>query len=148
MKWSESKNIVWKVDLPGLGASTPIVWKDLVLVQTAEPVGEEFSSKQKLKEWQAGGRAVFEGQSYVLSKRSQQFILLALDRKTGQERWRRVLAEAHPHEGVHPTNTWASASPVTDGKHILAFFGFRGLYMLDMRGQVIWRKESVTAFAI
>jgi len=68
-------------------------------------------------------------------------MLLALDRKTGEERWRRVLAEAHPHEGVHPTNTWASASPMTDGKHILAFFGSRGLYMLDMRGQVVWQRD-------
>jgi outer membrane protein assembly factor BamB len=141
VEWSESKNVAWKVDVPGLGASTPIIWKDLILIQTAEPAGGKLTSSQSLKEWQVEGRALFEGQQYVISTRRQQFVLLALDRETGKERWRRTLHEEHPHEGIHPTNTWASASPATDGEHILAFFGSWGLFVLDMEGKLIWKKD-------
>lgn len=35
VEWSETKNIRWKIEIPGRGLSTPIVWGDLVFVQTA-----------------------------------------------------------------------------------------------------------------
>lgn len=34
-QWSEEKNIRWKTSIPGHGLSTPIVWGDLVFIQTA-----------------------------------------------------------------------------------------------------------------
>jgi outer membrane protein assembly factor BamB len=48
---------------------------------------------------------------------------------------------ATPHEAGHVTASYASASPVTDGAHVLAFFGSYGLYCLDMNGTVIWKKD-------
>jgi outer membrane protein assembly factor BamB len=69
------------------------------------------------------------------------FIILALDRRTGGVLWQRDLCEQLPHEGGHRDAGQASNSPVTDGKHIIAYFGSRGLYCLDMRGQVIWEKD-------
>ena len=39
------------------------------------------------------------------------------------------------------TNTQASASPITDGEHIIAFFGSRGLHCLDMQGKLVWSKD-------
>jgi outer membrane protein assembly factor BamB len=46
-----------------------------------------------------------------------------------------------PHEGTHPTGTWASNSAVTDGVHVIAFFGSRGLYCYDMDGNLQWQKD-------
>ena len=46
-----------------------------------------------------------------------------------------------PHESGHQTASQASASPVTDGEHIWASFGSRGLYCLDKNGKVIWEKD-------
>jgi outer membrane protein assembly factor BamB len=31
-EWSETKNIVWKLKLPGMGSATPVVWGDLIFV--------------------------------------------------------------------------------------------------------------------
>src|SRR4051812_34112015 len=42
VEWSESKNVRWKVALPGKGHSTPVVWNDRVFVTTAVAVGEAF----------------------------------------------------------------------------------------------------------
>ncbi len=35
-EWSSDKHIVWKVALPGVGWSQPVVWGDKVFVTTAE----------------------------------------------------------------------------------------------------------------
>src|SRR5690349_2155167 len=40
-EWSETKNVRWKVAIPGEGAATPVVWGDQVFVQTAIPTGKE-----------------------------------------------------------------------------------------------------------
>jgi outer membrane protein assembly factor BamB len=34
-KWSSTENVLWKIDLPGKGASTPIVWEDRIIVTCA-----------------------------------------------------------------------------------------------------------------
>ena len=71
----------------------------------------------------------------------QQFTIFALNRADGKVLWKRVLREEQPHEGTHPTGTWASSSAATDGKTVLAFFGSRGLYALDMDGKLLWEKD-------
>jgi len=73
--------------------------------------------------------------------RSHRFIVIALDRKSGDEVWRRTVAEAFPHEGGHTSGTLASHSPITDGERVYAFFGSRGLHALDWKGEVLWKAE-------
>ena len=51
-------------------------------------------------------------------------MLLCFDRKSGKLLWEKVARVATPHEGHHPQyGSFASNSPVTDGKHVIAFFG-------------------------
>jgi outer membrane protein assembly factor BamB len=114
VEWSETKNVKWKVEIPGLGSSTPVVWGDRLFVQTAVPTGE-------------GGK--------------QRFLVVAIGRQDGKVLWQRVVREEAPHEGHHATNTYASASALTDGQHVYAFFGSRGLYALDLGGNVKWEKD-------
>jgi outer membrane protein assembly factor BamB len=140
--WSEKENVRWKVPVPGRGASTPIVWGDTIYLQTAVPTGELKDTKQSFTvDFQKTGENIYKGQSYVQSRQDHAFQLLALDRATGATRWTRTVRVEQPKEGRHPTNTWASASPATDGEHIVAFFGSRGLYALDMTGTVLWEKD-------
>jgi outer membrane protein assembly factor BamB len=113
VEWSESKNVKWKVEIPGLGSGTPVVWGDRIYVQTAVP-GE-------------GGK--------------QRFTVLAASRADGKILWQRVVREEAPHEGHHATSTFASASALTDGQQVYAFFGSRGLYALDLNGNVKWEKD-------
>ena len=39
--WSESKNVQWKVKLPGSGTATPIIWNNQVFIQTAINAGKK-----------------------------------------------------------------------------------------------------------
>ena len=34
-EWSTTKNIKWKVEVPGIGSSSPVIWGDQVFVTTA-----------------------------------------------------------------------------------------------------------------
>src|SRR6185436_16717533 len=70
------------------------------------------------------------------------FDLICLDRKTGTVLWQRTARTATPHEGVHPRyGSFASNSPVTDGKFVYAFFGSRGIFCYDLDGKPIWEKD-------
>jgi outer membrane protein assembly factor BamB len=144
IKWSEDNNVRWKRELPGEGASTPIVWGDMVYVQTAIPVkssaseGVEESQGESNNERRGRGR---RGHRSRKPKKPYKFVVMALERKTGKPVWERVVCEQTPHEGNHSHGSVASPSPVTDGKHIYAYFGSRGLYCLTMKGEVVWGKD-------
>ncbi|MEM1294123.1 MAG: PQQ-binding-like beta-propeller repeat protein [Verrucomicrobiota bacterium] len=133
MVWSDTENVRWKVDLPGLGHSSPIVWNHRVFLTSAIPFGDP------LPEPKFSGR---EGAHNNLPiSRKQRFVVLAVDRLTGEMLWETPVHEALPHEGGHETGSLASASIVTDGELIYAFFGSYGLYCLDFEGTQIWSVE-------
>src|SRR5215203_2062848 len=95
--WSESKNIRWKVEIPGRGSASPIVWGDRVYVLTAVPVAKDGDPHAP-----RGGLPV---------RGAHRYALMALDRKTGKVVWEQTTREAEPHEASHNDNgTWASSS--------------------------------------
>ncbi len=134
--WSEGKNVAWKIEIPGKGSASPIVWDDNVYVLTAVPFGEPVAPETPLEGSQGGRRP-----RGIQPSQAQQFTILAIRRADGGIAWQKILREAVPHEGTHATATWASNSPVTDGEHIFAYFGSHGLYCLDMQGNLIWEKD-------
>lgn len=140
LEWSRSKNLRWKVEIPGLGHASPIVWGDCVYVQTAIKTSQEVKPKQSAEQ-PAQQRRGRDWMGSVTPTHIHKFVILALDRRTGEVIWQTTLCEALPHEGGHQDASQASNSPVTDGEHIIAYFGSRGLYCLDMLGQVIWKKR-------
>lgn len=70
-----------------------------------------------------------------------QFKVIALDRGTGKVLWESLAREERPHEGHHPSHGYADASPVTDGSHLYASFGSRGIYCYDLEGNKIWETD-------
>jgi len=72
-----------------------------------------------------------------------EFKLLCFDRSTGELTWEQTATEATPHQGAHGTNSFASASPCTDGKHVYAHFGSRGLYCYTMAGELKWKRDDL-----
>lgn len=211
VEWSETKNVRWKVEIPGSGHATPIVWGDRVYVQTAIKTDKEVKPDPNAQpeapaepeagrerrgrrgqgrdadrgrrdrgdgdgtrgggprdELQDGGDRQDRGDRTGRGRgrgdrqgRGNQprrgrrggrrgrakpthiykFSMLALDRQTGKVIWQRDVIEELPHEAGHQTNTLAPASPVTDGKHLYAYFGSRGLFCLDMDGKIVWKKD-------
>ncbi|HVA46793.1 MAG TPA: PQQ-binding-like beta-propeller repeat protein [Pirellulales bacterium] len=132
IEWSETKNVRWKVALPGLGHSTPIVWGDRVFLTAAVPYGDPMPPRPSTAPGNHDNLPV---------TRRQRFVALALDRGDGHILWQRELREALPHEQGHHTASLASHSPVTDGERLFAFFGSFGLYCLDLDGEVLWQKD-------
>lgn len=128
VEWSETKNIRWKVEVPGRGSGTPVIWGDRIFVLSAVPVVENGAASHEPR---GGGARV-----------PHKFVVMALDRKTGRMVWERVAREHTPHEGSHPQwGTWASSSAMTDGERVYAFFDSFGLYAYDMNGKLLWEKD-------
>lgn len=138
LEWSESKNIKWKVDLPGSGNATPIVWDDKVFILTAIPTGKKVAVEEPpLETPPQEGPQARRGRAPKPTE-VLQFAVLCLDRATGKPLWKRIAREEVPHEGHHRDASFASCSPATDGKHLLAYFGSRGLYCYDLEGDLKW----------
>lgn len=132
LTWSETNNLRWKIPLPGKSHSSPIVSGNSVFLLNAVPVGEA----QKPVYDNAPG----VHDSVPVTHRHQ-FTAMAISRRDGKVLWQNILREEFPHEGGHTTGSLASASPVTDGERLYAFFGSRGLYCLDLSGKLVWQKN-------
>lgn len=132
VEWSETKNVRWKVALPGKGHSTPIVWGDRIYLTTAIPFGEKLPPKHSTAPGTHDGVPVIQ---------RHEFVVLAVDRRDGRILWQKSVHKKLPHEGGHYTGSLASNSAVTDGEHVFAFFGSHGLYCLDLNGGVKWQKQ-------
>ena len=129
IEWSETKNIRWKVEIPGRGTGSPVVWDDRIFVLTAVPVGID-------------PEAAHEPRGGLRQRGVHRFVVMALNRSDGSIIWERTVREEEPHEATHAGNgTWASGSAVTDGEHVFAYFESRGIYALDLDGNLLWEKD-------
>jgi outer membrane protein assembly factor BamB len=114
--WSENENIKWKVEVPGESLSSPVIWENKIFFLTAIKANDPDTHK---------------------------FDILCLDRGTGKILWQKTAKEDAPHEGHHDSSSFASYSPVTDGKNVWASFGSRGIYCYDMDGNLKWSKPLI-----
>ena len=135
IEWSETRNVQWKVPLPGRGTATPIIWDDQVFILTAIPTGKKVEVKPDAVP-PGPNAARIEPPNEI-----QRFTVIALDRATGKTRWQQTAREKAPHEGYHRDHGYASGSPVTDGKHLVAYFGSHGLFCYDLAGRLLWQKD-------
>jgi outer membrane protein assembly factor BamB len=133
LEWdvASGKHIAWKTELPGLGLSSPIIWGNHIFLTTA------ISSNPKM---------VFESAlKGELDRRQdeaeQEFRVLAVDKKSGRVVWNVLAGKSKPRVLRHPDNSYASPTPATDGKYLVAFFGSEGLYCFDLKGKLIWKKD-------
>lgn len=118
LTWSETHNLRWRLPIPGRGFSTPVIWDDKLFLTTAIPTGR-------------GGDAG-----------EHRLEVLAVSRVSGQIVWQRTAATVTPHEGYHRTyGSFASHAPATDGRRLYVFFGSRGLFVYDLAGTLLWRKD-------
>jgi outer membrane protein assembly factor BamB len=140
LTWSETEHVKWKTKIPGFGTSTPIIWGDRVFILTAIPTGKKSDGKPtEAPPSSSEGRS--RGMRSEAPTQVYQFAVLCLDRKTGKVLWQKTAREELPHEGHHQSHGFASASPVTDGQVLLAYFGSRGLHCYDLEGQLQWTND-------
>ncbi|MBL9083459.1 MAG: PQQ-binding-like beta-propeller repeat protein [Planctomycetales bacterium] len=99
--WSDDQNgkqenIVWKVPLPGVGHSSPVVWDNVIFLTTC---------------------LVDQGDGKTPTDR----LLMCLDKTTGKEKWRQSVCKS-PLEKKHTLNSFASGTPTTDGQSVFVTF--------------------------
>ncbi len=131
-RWSDEENVVWRVEVPGRGHSSPIVWDDRIFLTTAydqfldEPIEQILS--------QSGDRV-------FLDEREQVRSVLCFRRSDGELLWETFVPYvAAPEEGW-PKSSYASSTPVTDGQRVYAYFGNHGLLAVDFDGNVVWHND-------
>jgi outer membrane protein assembly factor BamB len=140
LTWSRTRNIKWKVRVPGQGSSSPIVWGDKIFFLTAIDTGRPGTSAP------VPGIAVDPNAPppFHRGKRPKTFYrfdVVCLNRATGRILWERTARKEVPHEGHSPEHGFASSSPVTDGTHVWAAFGSRGVHCYDVNGVHTWSRD-------
>jgi outer membrane protein assembly factor BamB len=123
-----NENILWRIPIPGLAHSSPVIWADRIFVASA------ISSR---------GNATFKPGLYgdgdaSEDRSSHKWMLYAIDKRTGKMLWDRVAFEGEPRNKRHIKSTYASASPATDGRIVVAWFGSEGVHAYDMDGNRLW----------
>lgn len=127
-KWSTTENVAWKTIIPGHGWSSPIAWGDRIFVTAVVPAGD-IETPQK---------GLYFGGERPAPKIEHRWIVYAIDFATGRIVWQREAHRGIPPEARHVKNTYASETPVTDGKHVYVSFGNIGLFAYDFSGNVVW----------
>ena len=130
--WSETENVVWKTDIPGLGWSSPVIWNDHVFLTSAVSAGEEEQPVPGL----------YDEHDHIAANGVHRWMVYDLDVETGTIRWQRELHSELPRLRRHIKNSYASETPVTNGERLFVYFGNIGLVSaLDMDGNVLWRQD-------
>ena len=131
--WSATQNVAWKTALDGFAWSSPIVWNDTVFVTSV--VGNEPKPEPNANAGQphTGGAVRAPSGSY-------RWILYAIDVETGRIRWERLLHQGVPSNVKQSKNTYASETPVTDGRRVYVYHASAGLFAVDFSGRIEWSR--------
>ncbi len=127
----KSVNTRWKIEVPGLAHSSPVVWGDKVFISTAVTSGAKDETRFGL----------YGDVAPVKDDPKHTWKVYALDKQTGKILWERIAYEGIPKVKRHPKSTHADSTPATDGKHLVVLFGSHGLYTYDMKGKLLWKQD-------
>jgi outer membrane protein assembly factor BamB len=128
--WSTTENVVWRIDVPGWGWSSPIIWGDRIFVTSA--VGEHGREDIVVGGY-PGGR--------VHPDDVHRWMTYCLDFDTGTVLWEQEAWKGVPPQQRHPRNSYASETPVTDGARVYSYFANIGLFCYDLDGNRLWERR-------
>ena len=110
LEWSESRNVVWKTPVPGLGWSSPVVAGERVWLTTATEEPRAMSLR-----------------------------VLAFDAETGREVVNVEVFRIRPDPYLNPKNSYASPTPIVEGDRVYVHFGKNGTAALTTSGEIVWK---------
>ncbi len=133
VQWNEEaqNNILWKVPIPGISHSSPVIWGDKVFITTA--VSSDTSAVLRV-----GLYGDVKPDADVSEHRWEVY---CLDRKSGKILWQQLAHQGVPQVKRHTKATQSNSTPVTDGQYLVALFGAEGMYCYDMDGKLLWKKD-------
>lgn len=124
-------NIKWKVAVPGLGLSSPVIWDNKLFITTAVSKSDNSGFKP----------GIYGDVGSVNDASVHEWKVMCYDKNTGRLIWERTSYTGIPAIKRHPKSSHANPSVATDGRHVVAFFGSEGLYCYDMNGNLLWKKD-------
>ena len=122
--WNGTRNVQWKIPLPGPGSSSPIVVGDKIFLTYWSGYGMDRRNPGDLKQLRRH--------------------LIGIDRHSGKTLWSVAIAARLPEIGFSGRITehgYATHTPVSDGKHVYAFFGKSGALCFDLEGKQVWQRH-------
>ncbi|MGH9322719.1 MAG: PQQ-binding-like beta-propeller repeat protein [Vicinamibacteria bacterium] len=151
-RWSQTENVEWVADVPGVGWSSPVVWGQKIFLTAAtsekpmkQPsLGTDFSNDY-LAELSAAGLSPDEVNERLYERDRElpheiviDLNLYCYDLESGKLLWERPIYHGNPPGGRHRKNSFASETPVTDGEKVYVYFTQLGLYAYDLDGKAVW----------
>jgi outer membrane protein assembly factor BamB len=112
VKWSETDGVAWKLQMPALSGSTPIVWGDRIFLNVADAL-PDTGQKPSLHLW-------------------------CVDRASGTILWQRDLGGGNHMQRKQNQST---PSPVTDGTNVWVMTGTGILKGFDFSGKELWARD-------
>lgn len=135
--WSMDSNLAWSVEVPGGGWSSPVVAGDKIFVTTA--VAGDGTRPKGFGEGVASMRSHFMGKAPT---EPFSFEVHCISLKDGSLQWKQQVISKKPAHKVHPSNSYATESPVADGERVYAYFASVGVVAcLDQAGEIVWKKN-------
>jgi outer membrane protein assembly factor BamB len=124
-------NVKWKIGIPGLGLSSPVIWDNKLFITTAISESEKAGLKP----------GMYGDVTPVKDSSVHEWKIYCIDKNSGKFIWEKTAFKGVPKMKRHPKSTHANTSAATDGKYVVAFFGSEGLYCYDLDGKLQWQKN-------
>ena len=126
----KSTNIIWKTLIPGLSHASPIIWGEKIFVITA--ISDESNVTFQAKD---------RGIGLASDNAKHTWKIFCIDKRSGKILWEQTAYVGVPRAKRHVKATQANATPVTDGRYVVALMGSEGLYAYDMNGKLVWKQD-------
>jgi outer membrane protein assembly factor BamB len=133
VKWDATKGdgVAWKTSIPGLSVSSPVVWGNQVFVVTS-------ISSDPASEFRHG---LYGDVEPAKDQSEHVWKVYCLDKASGKIVWEQVAHKGIPRRKRHPKASFSSPTPATNGQVVAVWFGSEGLYLYDMKGKLLWKKD-------
>jgi outer membrane protein assembly factor BamB len=136
-RWSDKQNLAWSTEISGGGWSSPVAADGRIFLTTA--VSSDDSRPKGFGEGVSSMRSFFQSKPPA---EPLSFEVHCVDLADGSLLWKRQIVSRKPPHKIHPSNSYATESPVTDGQHVYAYFAAVGIVAcVDLSGELVWQRD-------
>ena len=110
LTWSPTKNVAWKIEVPGKSWSSPVVANGRIFLTSAVKEGAGLSLRA-----------------------------LSFNAVDGRQAWSTVVFAPEAIASIHSKNSHASPTPFIEGDRVYVHFGHQGTAALTLDGKILWK---------
>ncbi len=129
--FGKMENVKWKIKIPGMGISSPVIWGNKLFITTAISASDKAGFKP----------GMYGDVTPVKDSSVHEWKVYCIDKTSGRIIWEKTPVTGVPKVKRHPKSTHANTTVAVDGEHVVAFFGSEGLYCFDFKGKLLWQKN-------